>query len=247
MYRGYPLVKEDLIKRLEWIVQSRPNVNGNLFGYCSICSQHSAEALSMSLNGRLPIAFKPGIRLSGEEFLQRFVDHDLSESHKNAMKAQKLKKVWKEKDSTAHPWLRTLKTSNYRLCEKLVYLAVDVYNDLKIGTISARSWPSRFLASVHAQQQVSRMSSSQQDDSHPFTSFVPDSAHLQYLSPDKYIEMSNILGKIELERLKSDIELSTCIGIQIDGSQDRTACDIKHLTSRLWVKGQMKTVFLGIY
>ena len=101
--------KEILKERLEWIVETRPNPKENVYGYCGICSKYQSEAIGLTLNGRLPIAFKPGIRFSGVEFLQRFIDHHHSESHKKSCELKKLEVFWKEGNEDEHPWLRIIR------------------------------------------------------------------------------------------------------------------------------------------
>ena len=92
------------------------------------------------------------------------------------------------------------------MVEKLVRLAVDVYNDMRVGTLSARSWPSRYLAHLHSSSQISRLKSQNISQSSEFHSFNPESSDLQYLSPQKYSEMCDVMGKLESEKLKCKID-----------------------------------------
>jgi hypothetical protein len=140
-----------------------------------------------------------------------------------------------------------MKMHKFQIFEKLIRLAVDAYNDLRIGTISGRSWPARHLSNLHASNQVARLQNSISMEAENFQSFNPSSNDLHYISPQIYAEMCHVIGDIELEKLKNLVTQSSSIGIQIDCSQNQMKCDIKHMTGRLWVDDEFKTVLLGIF
>ena len=53
----------------------------------------------------------------------------------------KLIEKWNKKDSNGD-WLKTLKTNDPAVINTSVHMAVDVYNDSMLLTLSAWSWPS---------------------------------------------------------------------------------------------------------
>ena len=74
-----------------------------------------------------------------------------SEPHMAVTNKKKMDEAWEE-CTTSHPWLRALTAYNKTVFAMLLRMAVDVYNDCLIETVSARSWPKRSLAclaSVH--------------------------------------------------------------------------------------------------
>ena len=59
-------------------------------------------------------------------------------------------------DHDHHPWARILNKTNWNTKRFLVCLAIDVYNDSLVETQSARSWPSRSLSSVYANNMLEK-------------------------------------------------------------------------------------------
>ena len=88
-------------------------------------------------------------------------------------------------------------------------MAIDVYNDSKLLTLAAWSWPSRSLSHLHAEQQLKIHSDG--DRFVEFTEFTPSSAELHYRDPTHYAEMLNILGKEERVKLQHEIKKTLCV------------------------------------
>ena len=85
-----------------------------------------------------------GVRSDCQKKLQDIVDHLHSAPHAAALEKRDLARQWADKDKK-HPWIRTLQTTDPTVLKSLVQMAVDVYNDSKLLTPSAWSWPSRSL------------------------------------------------------------------------------------------------------
>ena len=95
-----------------------------------------------------------------------------------------------------HPWLKVLKKENQATVENLIRLAIDVYNDSKLLTPSAWSWPSRSLASLCAEKQIKTFNENGSDTS--FSEYEPLPIDLHYRDPVVYAEMLSIIADLEI-------------------------------------------------
>lgn len=215
---------------------------GNRSGIkCQVCADNLNEAIKLSNNGRLPIA--DGIRCDGRKELLRIIDHLKSASHNEAVRVDKAKKLWAQQ-SDSHPWVKLLKDHNMEVVSMLIHLAVDVHNDSKVLTLSANSWPSRSLAVLHAQKQVSQYCEHGLGET--FVPFSPTTSSLHYRDPNVYAEMLGIIASLEMDRTIKEMQEAGCFSIQIDGSVDKYAADSKYLTARFLDKEfAMRSVFLA--
>ena len=50
------------------------------------------------------------------------------------------------------PWLSVITKIDKQLLQHMNEIVLDVYNDAKVGTLSAWSWPSRFHSTCFANQ-----------------------------------------------------------------------------------------------
>ena len=98
------------------------------------------------------------------------VDQLHSEIHQAALDAKKYKELWDRQDQN-HPLVRVLKKQEQTTVGNLIKLAIDVYNDSKLLTPSAWSWPARALATAHADQLISSMNENGLQG--PFIPFEP--------------------------------------------------------------------------
>ena len=89
--------------------------------------------------------------------------------------------------SDHHPWARILNKTNWDTKRFLVCLAIDVYNDSLVETLSARSWPSRSLSSVYANNMLEQFEEKGWETTD--ISFNPSSSMCHYRSSIIYAEM----------------------------------------------------------
>jgi hypothetical protein len=89
--------------------------------------------------------------------------------------------------SDHHTWARILNKTNWDTKRFLVCLAIDVYNDSLVETLSARSWPSRSLSSVHANNMLEQFEEKGWETTD--ISFNPSSSMWHYRSSIIYAEM----------------------------------------------------------
>eukprot|EP00794_Sanderia_malayensis_P002077 gene2077-2354_t len=94
-------------------------------------------------------------------------------------------------------------------------MAEAVYNDSKNLTLAAWSWPSKYLAGLHAEQQLKMYG---QAEAVNFSPCQPSSAQFHYRDPMHYAEMLNILGKSEKYALGGEVKDSIYFSVQMDGS-----------------------------
>ena len=164
---------------------------------CCLCAEFAEfedEAKRFSGNGRVYIA--QGVHCDGKKQIQDIIDHLLGLSHKAAQEQKKLSKLWNAKDKR-HPFINLTTRSSPTVLKTLTEMAIEVYNDSKLLTLSAWSWPSRSLANLHAQLQFKSLVDSSNMQS--VTPFKPSTEELHYRDPMHYAEMLEIIGDTEKE------------------------------------------------
>jgi hypothetical protein len=145
---------------------------------------------------------------------------------------KKLSTQWSN-NSVNHPWLRTLKSNDPNVIQTLIHMAVDVYNDSKLLTPAASSWPSRSLAQLHADTQFKIYGNTDGDAA--FSQFQPTAVDLHYRDPVHYTEILHIEGDMEREKLKE--ELQNCLGSVDTKQQDKKFVFVRyvgHPTFNFW-------------
>ena len=88
--------------------------------------------------------------------------------------------------------------------QKLVAMATDVYSDSLLETMSAWSWPARYLAHEHSER-VNKMFAEHGWD-WDFASSDPDSVSLHYLYPAVYREMLQVIADMEMKKLGTSLQ-----------------------------------------
>ena len=78
--------------------------------------------------------------------------HHISPAHLACVEAKQNKELYEANDAQHHPWLNVIVKMDKQLLQHMNQVILDVYNDAKIGTLSAWSWPSRFQTQCFAEQ-----------------------------------------------------------------------------------------------
>ena len=91
------------------------------------------------------VSFTCGVQFDGKEKLCNVVDHLFSPANNESLRLKQLEESWNN-TSDSHQWIKIMKECKAKTLESLLHLAVDVYNDCTVETLSARNWPSRSLA-----------------------------------------------------------------------------------------------------
>jgi hypothetical protein len=231
-YMGLPVNLQALLKNNECLHEvrrkSKANNHTRSIVQCKLCHEHEESVLKYSANGTLPFAH--GCRVDGQMTLKRLIAHLKSKPHEEAERLNNLKKQW-EAGSEKHPWMNVLMRHQASVIQSLIHMAVDVYNDTQCETVSARSWPSRSLAQMHADKVVSNCAEGGYDC--PFIPFSATGSDLHYRDPVKYTQMLECVYEIELDKLIEKLRNCVVFSLQLDGSCDRMHHDKKYITLRL--------------
>ena len=160
-----------------------------------------------------------------------------------AVAADNAKKLWASQ-SDSHSWAAVMKKYKENLISNLIRIAVDVYNDSMIKTLSAWSWPSRSLAQQHAQNQVAYYRDYGLDC--PFAHFEYTDGSLRYKNPTHYSEMLEIVASLEQERVTTLLKQADCFSLQVDISVDKYSVESLFITARCFDSEYgLKVAFLG--
>ena len=124
-----------------------------------------------------PVYAAHGIRCDGEEKLKKVIDHFLGSAHTAATERKELEQKW-NKGSSSHPWIKTIEKVNTRNLECLINMFYEIYNDSRVLTLSANSYPSRALTHMAAKSLIAAVHENGIDTE--FQDFNPTSAELHY-------------------------------------------------------------------
>ena len=158
------------------------------------------------------------------------IDHLQSDVHAEALKLERYEQQWNE-ISDKHPWARYAKNAKAETLKILLEMSLDVYNDSRTETPSARSWPVRSLTSTMSENLFQKFNKDGWDVN--FVPFNPSASAFHHKDPMVYAEMKSIVGKLEKKKVAEQLNKALCFSIQIDGSADRQQIDSKFITARL--------------
>ena len=247
-YKGYLLninkIQNKVGKEIISVYSEKIGSRKRQLAKCNICSQFEEQAKKRSRHGIVYIAH--GVRCDSEEKLKNIIDHLHSEIHQAALDAKKYKELWDSQDLN-HPLVRVLKKQEQTTVENLIKLAIDVYNDSKLLTPSAWSWPARALATAHADQLISSLNENGLQS--PFVPLEPSSTDLHYRNPNTYKEMLTTIAELEKVKLKEEVNTAIRFSTQIDGSVDTMQRDNKFLFLKYNSPDdplEIKTRFVGV-
>ena len=151
---------------------------------CLICSEFE-EARRYA--GNIKCTWLMVFVCDGKKKLQDIVDHLHGASHASGLEMKKLSIQWSN-NSMNHPWLWTLKSNDPNAIQTLIHMAVDVYNDSKLLTPAAWSWPLRSLAQIHAHVCSSRFYGNTDHGDAAFSQFQPSEIDLHCHDSVHYAE-----------------------------------------------------------
>lgn len=231
LYRGYPYDIKEIQRRegsdILCVYQDRQTNRSRHMVKCLMCNKYEEEAKKHSKNNYVYIAH--GVRCDSKEKLERIIDHLLGNAHKASCERKSLEEKW-EKQSSNHPWINVIKNINQKDIDSLIKMFYHIYNDAKVLTLSANSYPSRSLTEMAAQNLINSINSDGFDTE--FTPFEPSINQLHYQSPQMYKKMLTYIGDAEMLKLKEEIESCLCLSVQQDGSVDKKQRDNKYVTIR---------------
>jgi hypothetical protein len=200
--------------------------------HCSICVAHQDIARIHYGNSRLPAICTN----DGAVFRQTLVkEHECSKWHIACMIRARQEKVSALAAETQLE--KTFRFINSELAMKMSRVMLQVYNDAKRGTLSAWSYPSRYVASLIGERlQLSE----------PHSNFTPSNTDLQYISPGTHRDL--LLTIADVDRKKNSVvpDDILALSLRIDGAVDKQRLDNKHVMAKyIAINGDEKTVYLG--
>lgn len=121
-----------------------------------------------------------------------------------------------------------------------------MYNDSRVETLSARSWPSRSLSSEVSNGLICQFEKEGWESK--FVPFSPSASAFHYRDPLAYAEMTEIVASLEKKKVNQVLKQCLCFCVQIDGSADKQQVDSKFITARFVPADEVsvKAVYLGI-
>lgn len=250
-YKGMKVDKEWLLKHYSEVLVLFSSKVGNRMRTmmkCKLCETYEHEAKKHSSNGTVPLAH--GILVINRRDITRIIDHLCSGPHKASVELDKKTKSW-DIQSESHPWVKCLKKHRAEVVDILIHLAIDVYNDSVLETLSARSWPARSLAQLQSDRLCKYFGEHGWEA--PFQTFGSNdsisSSLYHYRDPNTYREMLGIIAKLQFKQIGKELENCVSFSIQIDGSVDKQQIDSKFVLARYMPKDSMelKTVFIGVF
>ena len=153
-----------------------------------------------------------------------------SEPHIAATNKKKMDEAWEE-CVTPHPWLRALTAYNKTVFVMLLRMAIDVYNDCLIETVSVRSCPMRSLACFPSNHRLAARRENGADVE--FVPFTPASNDLHYRDPNYYKQMLDVIYELEKVRLSQMFNRCIVVSVQIDDTYDRQMLDHTFVSGRM--------------
>lgn len=116
-------------------------------------------------------------------------------------------------------------------------LLLQVFCDAKKLTLSAHSWPSRYVAAKTGQK----------FDFNTSTSTIPDTIKIQYVQPHSHLNLLDVITRSYQTEFKEKIENALALSIHIDKIVDRTQIDKIYILLKVINNcGDLETLFIGI-
>lgn len=128
---------------------------------------------------------------------------------------------------------------NAELAKTVANFAYSVYNDAIRLTLSAYSWPSRFVA-----QELGRLFDFSK--SHESEEKIKK-INLQYINPCMHSELLTCIVEADRNDIKTRIENAIAISVRVDGSVDRTNIDKIYVLAKIVNRqGVLENLFIGV-
>ena len=192
-------------------------------------------AKQYAYRGKLPgICTKKGIILRKKAKIEHFA----SRLHVESIKAYKIKQLAKIQRSTTTPMGSYIsKRKREQLANRIGGLMLEVFNNAKLGAVSAFSWPPYHLISnVKANFKFNE----------PHVNYCPADEELSYITPAQHADLMSYIVKTDKPNLRSKLENSLAVSLSVDGSVDRFQLDNKHVTCKIVTDdGKQENLFLG--
>lgn len=112
-----------------------------------------------------------------------------------------------------------------------------MYVDAKRLTLSANSWPARYVTNE----------ASQKYDYANSAVTIPHDINLQYVNPPTHSALLSCIVEAEVNTIIDKIKSSNAVSLRIDGSIDRTQIDKIYVMAKIVTsEGKLELIFLGV-
>ena len=155
-YKGIPLTIADIVNKFPELRSFSAKKYGRTRAHILYTTCQEYEEMAKKSYKNCTISIASGVRADYSNMLERVIDHTTSKPHITATNKKKMDEAWEE-CTTSHPWLGALTAYNKTVLAMLLRMAVDVYSDCLIETVSARSWPMRSLACLASDHLLAAM------------------------------------------------------------------------------------------
>ena len=114
---------------------------------------------------------------------------------------------------------------------------LEVFNNAKVGTVLAFSWPPIHL--------ISNMKANFKFNE-PHVNYCPAGEELSYITPAQHADLMSYIVKTDKPNLRSKLENSLAVSLSVDGSVARFQLDNKHVTCKIMTDdGKQENLLLG--
>lgn len=180
-----PNYEEEYTKYIDSFPVKQDNTKRR-FVRCKVCIKYPDIVKRFSDNRKLPnITSEVGIRFKKEN-----VEHHFSSLYHQ--KCKEAEKTSNEASAKQNRGLMDIHISeaNKERANHIGDLMMQVFCDAKKLTLSARSWPSRYVATK----------SGQKFDFNTTTSTIPDTINIQYVNPPGHLDLLNVITRSYISR-----------------------------------------------
>lgn len=204
------------------------------FVRCEVCRQFPRIVRLHTDNNKMP----PITTEAGTRFNQSTVEHHfLSKYHEKCKEAAQI--ATGAVSATKKKALIDVHVSeaNKIRANHIGKLFIQVYGDAKKLTVSAYSWPARYVIAEAAHS----------FDFNANNATIPSDLNIQYVNPPNHLNLLKIIVQSHQQDFKKKIETARAYSIHIDGSVDRTQIDKIYILLKIVnVAGDLETIFIGI-
>lgn len=203
------------------------------FVYCKLCIKYPDIVRKYSENKRPPnITSEVGIRFKKEN-----VEHHFSTLyHKKCKEAEQALNPMCAMENRSLMDVH-ISEANRERANHIGELLLQVFCDAKKLTLSAFSWPSRYIAAKAGQN----------FDYNTTKTTIPATINIQYVHPQSHLHLLDVITRSYHAEFKGKLEDSLACSIHIDGSVDRTQIDKIYILLKTVDRiGDLETIFIGI-
>lgn len=175
---------------------------------CELCLKHPSILKLHIRNQRLPkIATETGSAYRADVV----ESHLLTDYHIACVNAERLNSLKTPVEIYA-PMDVALSKVNQAQANYVGKLMIQIYVDAKTLTLAARNWPARAVANEASNAFQFNQSNE---------SVIPKNLSLQYINPNKHLELMKCIVNADRDNLKSKLMDCLALSIRTDGSVDR--------------------------